>query len=93
MQIDVGSLKESDRGWDVQLKVTLSLEEISQIDQSALRDDGDFKVDPEDSSLLYFHSLLSVAEPWEDEPLDELVRAIKLEVEYRVKRLFRAKPV
>jgi hypothetical protein len=34
-----------------------------------------------------------VAEPWEDEPLEELVRAIKLEVEYRVKRLFRAKPV
>lgn len=93
MNIEVDSLKELNEGWDVQIKVTLSMEEMSQIDQSALKDDGDFRVNPEDPSVLYFQALLSLAEPWEDEPLSELIRAIKLEVEYRVKGFFKDRPL
>jgi hypothetical protein len=87
MEIMVHSLNETDDGWDARIKVTLSQDEMSHLDKSALHDDGDFMVDSEDNSVLYFTSLLSVAEPWEDEPLEELVRAIKMEVKYRVNRL------
>jgi hypothetical protein len=86
MQVKVDSLNESLDGWKVRIKVTLSEEEFSQLDHSAIGNIEDFQIDVEGHTL-YFSSFLSVEEPWEDEPIEELVKAIKLEVEYRMKCL------
>lgn len=91
MQIDIDHLEESDKGWDVRVKAILSSEEFSQLNTSSINDIEDFKVDIH-GSVIYFNSFLSIAEPWEDEPLEELVKAIKLEVEYWVLRLLNKNP-
>lgn len=86
MQIDVDCLDESVNGWKVRIKVTLPIEEFSQLDLDLIRNINDFQIDVKGHTL-YFNSFLSIAEPWEDEPLEELVKSIKLEVEYHMKRL------
>ena len=86
MQVNVDCLNESFNGWKVRIKVTLSNEEFSQLDHRAIGNIEDFQIDVEGHTL-YFSSFLSLEEPWEDEPIEELVKAIKLEVEYRVKGL------
>ena len=91
MQVDVDYLDESGKGWNVRVKVVLSTEELSQLKIASIQDIEDFKIDI-DGSVIYFNSFLSIAEPWEDEPLEELIKAIKLEVEYRVKGLLNENP-
>lgn len=86
MQIDVDCLDESGNGWRVRIKVILSNEEFSQLDGDAIGNLEDFQIDVNDHTI-FFSTFLSIAEPWEDEPLEELVKAIKLEVEYRMKSL------
>ncbi len=86
MQVDVGGLEESDQGWNIRINVILTTEELSQLDYDALKDVEDFKIETE-GNILYFNGFLSIAEPWEDEPLEELLKAIKLEIEYRMNRL------
>ena len=91
MQVDVDYLDESGKGWNVRVKVVLSTKELSQLKTASIQDIEDFKIDI-DGSVIYFNSFLSIAEPWEDEPLEELIKAIKLEVEYRVKGLLNENP-
>lgn len=86
MQVDVDCLEESGQDWNVRMKVILTTEEISQLDYDALKDVEDFQIEIEGPAL-YFNGFLSIVEPWEDEPLEELLKAIKLEVEYRMNRL------
>jgi hypothetical protein len=86
MQIDVDCLNESVNGWKVRIKVTLPNEEFSQFDQDLIRNIEDFQIDVKGHTL-YFSSFLSIAEPWEDEPLEELIKSIKLEVEYHMKKV------
>jgi len=91
MQVDVDYLDETGKGWNVRVKVVLSTEELSQLKTDSIQDIEDFKIDI-DGSVIYFNSFLSIAEPWEDEPLEELIKAIKLEVEYMVKGLLNENP-
>jgi hypothetical protein len=91
MQVDVDYLEESGKGWNVRLKAVLSTEELSQLNMTSIQDIEDFKIDI-DGSVIYFNSFLSIAEPWEDEPLEELIKAIKLEVNYRLKDLLNKHP-
>jgi hypothetical protein len=86
MQVDVDCLEESGQDWNVRMKVILTTEEISQLDYDALKDVEDFQIEIEGPTL-YFNGFLSIMEPWEDEPLEELLKAIKLEIEYRMNRL------
>jgi hypothetical protein len=91
MQVDVDYLEESFEGWNVRVKVVLSNEELSKLNTASIQDIEDFKIEI-DGSVIYFNSFLSIAEPWEDEPLEELIKAVKLEVEYRVKGLLNKHP-
>lgn len=91
MQVDVDYLEESGNGWNVRVKVVLSTEELSKLNTVSIQDIEDFKIEM-DGSVIYFNSFLSIAEPWEDEPLEELIKAVKLEVEYRVKVLLNKHP-
>jgi hypothetical protein len=86
MQIDVDNVDESKNGWNIRLKVNLSSEELSRLNHEAINDVEDFKINLKGSNL-YFNTFLNTAEPWEDEPLEELLKAIKLEVEYHVQAL------
>jgi hypothetical protein len=86
MQVDVDCLEESGENWDVRIKVILTTEELSLIDYDALKTLKDFDIEIK-APIIYFNSFLSIAEPWEDEPLEELIKSIKLEVEHRMKSL------
>jgi len=86
MQVDVDCLEESGQNWNVRIKVLLTTEELSKIDYEAIKTLKDFHIEIK-APIIYFNSFLSIAEPWEDEPLEELVKSIKLEVEHRMKGL------
>ncbi|EKF84976.1 hypothetical protein [Methanobacterium formicicum] len=86
MQVDVDCLEESGQNWNVRIKVLLTTEELSLMDYEALKHLEDFNIEIK-APIIYFNSFLSIAEPWEDEPLEELINSIKLEVEYRMKIL------
>lgn len=88
MQIDVDEVKKSENGWNIRIKVNLSPEEIDKLNHDAIDRIEDFKIDLEGSNL-YFNSFLTTAEPWEDEPLEELLKAIKFEVEYHTQTLLK----
>ncbi|WP_321421656.1 hypothetical protein [uncultured Methanobacterium sp.] len=88
MQVDVDCLEESGQNWNVRIKVLLTTEELSLIDYEALEDLEDFNIQIK-APIIYFNSFLSIAEPWEDEPLEELIKSIKLEVEHRMKSLLK----
>ncbi|MBI4813059.1 MAG: hypothetical protein HY802_01455 [Methanobacterium sp.] len=86
MQVDMDCLEKSGQDWNVRMKVILTRDELSRIDHDALKDVEDFQIEIEED-IIYFKSFLSTAEPWEDEPLEELLKGIKLEVEYRMMKL------
>lgn len=86
MQVDVDCLDEYGKGWKIRVKAILTTEEFSKLDSDSLLDIEDFKIDVKEP-VIYFNSFLSIAEPWEDEPLEELVKSVKLEVNYRLNGL------
>lgn len=88
MQVDVDNVDESKNGWNVRLNVNLSPEELSRLNHDSIDMVEDFKIDLMGSNL-YFNCFLNTAEPWEDEPLEELLKAIKFEVEYRTNDLLK----
>jgi hypothetical protein len=88
MEINVDKINESYKGWNIRLKVNLSTEELSRLNQDKIDRVEDFKIYLEGSNL-FFNCFLNTAEPWEDEPLEELLKAIKFEVEYHAKTLLR----
>ena len=91
MKVVVDYLEESGKGWNVRVKAVLNTGELSQLNSDSIQDIEDFKINIE-GSVIYFNSFLSIGEPWEDEPLEELIKAIKLEVEYRLKALLNKHP-
>lgn len=88
MKVDVYKVTEADKGWNVSLNVTLSPEELLTINQDVIDDIEDFNI-YRDGSNLYFNCFLDKSEPWEDESLEELLKAIKIEVEYHVQSHFK----
>ena len=86
MKVDVDCLEESGQNWNVRIKVLLTTEELSLMDYEALEELEDFHIEIK-APIIYFNSFLSIAEPWEDEPIEELIKSIKLEVEHRMKSL------
>jgi len=46
----------------------------------------DFQVDLI-GNILYFKSFVEISEPWEDLPLEEFIKNLKLEVEYKLNQL------
>ncbi len=86
MKVDVDKVSENNNGWYVRLKVNLSPEELLILNKDAIRKIEDFNIDLNGSNL-YFNCFLNTQEPWEDEPLEELLKSIKLEVEYHTKAL------
>lgn len=86
MKVDVDNVDESKNGWQVRICVDLSPEELSRLNQDSIDMIEDFTIDQKDCDL-FFNCFLSTAEPWEDEHLEELLKAIKFEVEYHVNAL------
>jgi hypothetical protein len=88
MQVEVDEVNELEKGWKVRLNVNLTPEEFSRIDSDSINEVEDFNIFIGDSSL-YFDCLVNTCEPWEDEPLEELLKALKFEVEYHVQSLLK----
>ncbi|BDZ71348.1 hypothetical protein [Methanobacterium petrolearium] len=86
MKVDVDTVDESRNGWQVCISVDLSSEELSRLNTDSIAMIEDFTIDQKDSNL-FFNCFLNTAEPWEDETLEELLKAIKFEVEYYVNAL------
>jgi hypothetical protein len=55
MQIYVDCLDESRNGWKVRIKVTLSNEEFSKLDQDLIRNIEDFQIKIKDHALYSTH--------------------------------------
>ncbi|MDP3065277.1 MAG: hypothetical protein Q8N08_00925 [Methanobacteriaceae archaeon] len=83
MKIEVETLKKMVNGWDINLQVDLTK---SQIDRDALNRVEDWKVTFKDNKL-YLEVFMDNTEPWEDEPLEELVKAAKMEIEWKLNQL------
>lgn len=83
MKVEVDSLNKSGKGWKIRIKTILTDEEFSHIKIDDLQDIEDFQVEIT-APVIYFNTFLSIAEPWEDEPLEELIKAVKLEVKHRL---------
>ncbi|MGI6482008.1 MAG: hypothetical protein ACOX08_01870 [Methanobacterium sp.] len=81
MQINVDLVKEINNGWEVRLIVKLSLEERSRLNQNLINNFEDYDVNF-DGSNIYFNVFVNTEEPWEDESIEELIKAIKIEAEY-----------
>jgi hypothetical protein len=86
MNIEIESLEKNGKGWNIFLRVELEDTELSKLDLDALEEVEDYKVYLMGDEL-FFQGYLEILEPWEDEPLEELLKAIKLEVEYKVNQL------
>lgn len=88
MQLDIDEVNKSGNGWNVRLKANLSNDEVQRLNNNSINMVDDFHIELKDSNL-YFDCFLNNDEPWEDEPLEELLKAIKIEVEYHVKALLK----
>lgn len=87
MKVEIDQTNKIDNGWNVKIKVILSSEELSNLNQESITKIEDFNIILVDSTL-YFDCFTDTREPWEDEPLEEILKALKFEVEYHVNGLF-----
>ncbi|NYB52356.1 MAG: hypothetical protein HVN35_07365 [Methanobacteriaceae archaeon] len=88
MHVNVEWVDKTLNGWNARINVTLSVDEISRLDKDSICNIEDYSIDIEGSSLK-FDCFLNNDEPWEDEHLEELLKALKLEVEYHVHGLLK----
>jgi hypothetical protein len=86
MNVGVENLEKTEKGWNIFLRVELDEAELSRLDRNSLGKIEDFQVDIKRDEL-YFQCYMETSEPWEDEPLEELLKALKLEVEYKVNQV------
>jgi hypothetical protein len=86
MNVGVENLEKTEKGWNIFLRVELDEAELSRLDRNSLGKIEDFQVDLKRDEL-YFQCYMETSEPWEDEPLEELLKALKLEVEYKVNQV------
>ena len=83
MNLQVSNVEKIGKGWNIVLRAEMDEEELSRLDLKALKEIEDLKVDLIVNEL-FFQSYMETTEPWEDEPLEELLKALNLEVEYKV---------
>jgi hypothetical protein len=86
MQVEVICVDKYEKGWNAKVKVILTPEELSHLNKDSISLIEDFDVNLE-NSVLYFNCFFDKSEPWEDEYLEEILKAIKLEVEYKTRKL------
>lgn len=88
MHIEIKDLEKRDNGWMVCVKITLDGEEQARFSPSRLESEEDYRIYYEDKTL-YFSRYFDKSEPWEDEPLDELIEGIKGEIIYKVNHMLK----
>jgi hypothetical protein len=86
MNVEVENLEKINQGWTILLRVEMDEIEHSKLDRNSLGKIEDFQVDLKKDKL-YFQCYMENSEPWEDIPLEELLKALKLEVEYKVNQV------
>lgn len=86
MNVGVENLEKTEKGCNIFLRVELDEAELSRLDRNSLGKIEDFQVDIKRDELC-FQCYMETSEPWEDEPLEELLKALKLEVEYKVNQV------
>ena len=84
----IETLEKSEQGWDVTIKVELESDQLRHLDESKLKKIEDWEIFLE-NNFIYFKGELSTSEPWEDEPIEELVNSTLHEVEWRLLNLFK----
>lgn len=80
MNVELEKLEQSGSGWNICLRV-----EDLKIKEDNLNKIQDWQVTLKDNQL-YFECYMDLSEPWEDEPLEELVKAAKLEVQWKINK-------
>ena len=86
MKVDIKNLEKEGKKWNIILKVELDKNELSRLDQNSLMKIHDFQVDLI-GNIIYFQRYVEISEPWEDLPIEEFIKNLKLEVEYKLNQL------
>lgn len=86
MDIKIKNLEKVTEGWNLCIEVELNAEECSKFKPELINEVEDYKITLKDNNL-YFKRYFSISEPWEDEPLEEVLDGMKDEVEYKVREI------
>lgn len=81
MNVELDKLEKSGNGW----KICLRVDEIN-INPDLIKKIKDWQVKLKENQL-YFEIFMDNSEPWEDESIDELVKAAIIEVKWKLKQL------
>jgi hypothetical protein len=82
MEVTLHSVEREKDGWLITLQTQLD----PPLDQEALEKMEDWEVSFQEDQV-YFKNYFDLSEPWEDEPLEEIVKAAILEVGWKLKRI------
>jgi hypothetical protein len=88
MNLDVYQVKEKNHGWDICLKLELEESDVDKLLIHKLRTLEDYEIFPKGNDV-YFKVFMDLSEPWEDEPLEELLKAIIKELKYQINLLLK----
>ncbi len=86
MDVKIKNLEKVTEGWNLCIKVELDHEEYSKFKPELINKLEDYKLIIKDTNF-YFQRYFNISEPWEDEPLEEVLDGMKYEVEYKVREI------
>jgi hypothetical protein len=88
MNLNVYQVRELTTGWEVCLKLKLEENEVEKLPVDKLMTLKDYEIIYK-GNITYFKVFMDLSEPWEDEPLEELLKAITKELKYQIKLLLK----
>jgi lipopolysaccharide biosynthesis protein len=83
MKIDVYDVSKKNKGWEICLRLELEEKKTELIKIQDISSFNDYQVFYKDDTI-FFKVYMDLSEPWEDEPLEELLKAVKKELEYKL---------
>ncbi|WJI08658.1 hypothetical protein FGU46_00400 [Methanobacterium sp. CWC-01] len=84
MDVTLHSVEGKDKGW----LITLQSQFQPDMNRKELMKMEDWEITIQGEQI-YFKNYFDLSEPWEDEPLEEIIKAATLEVEWKLKRLLK----
>jgi predicted metal-dependent hydrolase len=83
MIMSVKNVEKRYNGWDVCLQVELDGDELDKLKLEELMKVEEYQISQK-GNITYFQAFMDLSEPWEDETLEELLKAIQKEVELKL---------
>lgn len=84
MRVTIHNVEREKDGW----LITFSAKLEPSLDRDDLKMMEDWEVSFQDD-YVFLKNYFDLSEPWEDEPLEEIIKAATLEVEWKLKQLLK----